>query len=92
MSVETVARRYASALSDVVIKTGDSQVVQAELKSWEEMIASNTDLTGVFGNPAIALNPIPTTSIFCAMRLAIRATISLVTLPGFGFASVRRSR
>jgi F-type H+-transporting ATPase subunit delta len=54
MSAETVARRYASALSDVVIKTGDSEVVQAELKTWEEMIASNTDLMGVFGNPAIA--------------------------------------
>ena len=53
MSAETVARRYASALADVVTKSGDIETVKAELKSWEEMMTSNTDLYDAFANPAI---------------------------------------
>jgi F-type H+-transporting ATPase subunit delta len=55
MSVETVARRYANALADVVTKTGDVHSVRNELKTWETMISSNTDLQTAFGNPAISL-------------------------------------
>jgi F-type H+-transporting ATPase subunit delta len=54
MSVETVARRYATALADVVIKGGDTDTIKAELKSWEELIVSNPDLQRAFSNPAIA--------------------------------------
>jgi F-type H+-transporting ATPase subunit delta len=54
MSVETVARRYATALADVVTKNGDAQSVEAELKTWEQMMTSNTELLEVFSNPAIA--------------------------------------
>lgn len=54
MSVETIARRYGTALADVVVKTGETESVKAELKSWEEMISSNADLQRAFGNPAIA--------------------------------------
>ncbi len=54
MSVEALARRYAAALADVVIKTGEADVVKNELKVWEEMIAANAELRTVFGNPAIA--------------------------------------
>ena len=53
MSVETVARRYASALADVVTKTGDAGSIQAELRQWESMIVSNHDLLEVFNNPSI---------------------------------------
>lgn len=53
MSVETVARRYAQALADVVLKSGETNVVQAELKSWEEMMNANSDLQIAFRNPAI---------------------------------------
>lgn len=53
MSVETVARRYAGALADVVTKTGNTENIQAELKSWEEMIHSSKDLYAAFSNPAI---------------------------------------
>lgn len=53
MSNETVARRYASALADVVIKTGETENVKNELKTWEEMTAANSDLLGAFRNPAI---------------------------------------
>ncbi|MCU1290679.1 MAG: synthase subcomplex delta subunit [Acidobacteria bacterium] len=53
MSTETVARRYAAALADVVLKTGETDVVQSELKTWEEMMNANGDLLIVFRNPAI---------------------------------------
>jgi F-type H+-transporting ATPase subunit delta len=54
MSVETVARRYATALADVVIKTDEIQTVKAEMKGWEDLIASNNDLQRAFSNPSIA--------------------------------------
>lgn len=54
MSVETVARRYATALADVVIKTGETDSVRSELKTWENMIASNSQLVEAFNNPSIA--------------------------------------
>lgn len=54
MSIETVARRYATALADVVMKNGDAQSVQTELKTWEQMMTSNAELAQVFGSPAIA--------------------------------------
>jgi F-type H+-transporting ATPase subunit delta len=53
MSVETVARRYASALADIVMKSGEKDVVKSELKTWEEMLNSNRDLNNAFYNPAI---------------------------------------
>lgn len=54
MSVETVARRYAVALADVVTKTGETNPVQSELKTWEQIINANSDLQTAFGNPAIS--------------------------------------
>ena len=54
MSVETVARRYANALVDVVTKTGEVNPVQTELKTWEQMISANNDLQTAFRNPAIS--------------------------------------
>ncbi len=54
MSVETVARRYAGALADIVIKTGEVEPVKNELKTWEEMMSSNSELLNAFRNPAIA--------------------------------------
>ena len=56
MSVETVARRYAGALADVVLKSGETDTVQSELKTWEEMLKANRDLHNAFYNPAIAHN------------------------------------
>jgi F-type H+-transporting ATPase subunit delta len=54
MSVETVARRYATALADVVIRSGEVESVKTELKTWEELMSSNADLQNAFRNPAIA--------------------------------------
>lgn len=54
MSAETVARRYASALADVVIERDETDNVLAELRGWEEMIVSNPPLLESFTNPTIA--------------------------------------
>ena len=56
MSVQTVARRYASALADVVLQRGEAREVQAELTTWAEMLAAHQNLRDVFANPTIALD------------------------------------
>lgn len=53
MSVETVARRYAIALADVVTKSNEAETVRTELKQWEAMMTANADLTNALRNPAI---------------------------------------
>jgi len=53
MSVETVARRYATALADVVLKSGETETIKSELKIWEDLIKSNNDLKTAFSSPAI---------------------------------------
>jgi F-type H+-transporting ATPase subunit delta len=53
MSVETIARRYAGALADVVTKTNETETVKGELKAWEQMIVGNFELNSVFANPSI---------------------------------------
>jgi F-type H+-transporting ATPase subunit delta len=54
MSVETIARRYGTALADVVLKTGETETVKGELKVWEEMMAESAGLQSAFRNPSIA--------------------------------------
>lgn len=56
MSVQTVARRYASALADVVLERGEERQVQDELIAWEKMFQANPMLEEVFRNPTIALD------------------------------------
>jgi F-type H+-transporting ATPase subunit delta len=56
MSVQTVARRYAAALADVVLDRGEAAEVQAELATWEAMIQSTPNLVEVLRNPTIALD------------------------------------
>jgi F-type H+-transporting ATPase subunit delta len=54
MSIETISRRYATALADVVLKSGNTDAVSAELKMWAQSMGANSDLQKAFGNPAIA--------------------------------------
>jgi F-type H+-transporting ATPase subunit delta len=54
MSIETVARRYATALADVVIASKEADAVQAELAIFGQLIAANENLATAFSNPAIA--------------------------------------
>jgi len=56
MSVQMVARRYASALADVVLEKGEAAPVQQELAAWEELIRLNPNLQEVFRNPTVALD------------------------------------
>lgn len=54
MSSQTVARRYASALADVIIARGEEAAVREELVAWEKMIAGNSPLLEAFSNPTVA--------------------------------------
>ena len=53
MSLQTVARRYATALADVVIERRKEREVQNELDQWAEMIEAHPQLKEVFANPTI---------------------------------------
>ena len=54
MSSQTVARRYASALADVVLAGGGERAIQNELIAWESLIQSSDSLQQVFSNPTVA--------------------------------------
>ena len=54
MSLQTIARRYATALADVAIERREEREVQTELDSWAAMIDSSPQLKEVFANPTIA--------------------------------------
>lgn len=49
-----MARRYASALADVIIERGEASLVQAELAAWGKMFAENSSLLEAFSNPTVA--------------------------------------
>ena len=53
MSVQTVARRYAAALADVVTARGEAREVREELSAWESMMQTNAQLMEVFSNPTV---------------------------------------
>jgi F-type H+-transporting ATPase subunit delta len=53
LSSQTVARRYASALADVVVAQNEALAVRQELAVWEQMIVTNPLLQEVFKNPTI---------------------------------------
>jgi F-type H+-transporting ATPase subunit delta len=54
LSSQTVARRYATALADVIVGRGEEQQVRAELAEWEKMISGNVALMEAFSNPTVA--------------------------------------
>lgn len=54
MSIETIARRYAAALADVVTKSGETDVVKNELEQFASLMTENPQLSDVFLNPAVA--------------------------------------
>jgi F-type H+-transporting ATPase subunit delta len=53
MSIETIARRYGSALADVVLKSSETETVRNELGQWATMIESNAALHDALTNPSI---------------------------------------
>ena len=48
-----MARRYATALADVVIARGEAREVSEELSTWEQMMQTNGQLMQVFSNPTV---------------------------------------
>ena len=48
-----MARRYASALADVLVERNEEAEVRKELAAWEKMILSNSLLLEAFTNPTI---------------------------------------
>jgi F-type H+-transporting ATPase subunit delta len=53
VSVQTVARRYATALADETVPAGTAQQVMGELVQWEAMVSGAPVLAEVFRNPTI---------------------------------------
>ena len=53
MSLQTIARRYATALADVAIDRNEEREVQRELDQWASMIEAHPQLKEVFDNPTI---------------------------------------
>ena len=53
MSLQTIARRYAIALADVVLEQNEALPVQEELLAWGSMIESSPLLREAFGNPTV---------------------------------------
>lgn len=54
MSIQTIARRYAGALADVIVERSEAEEVQKELGFWQAMIDENPDLREVFSNPTVS--------------------------------------
>jgi ATP synthase, F1 delta subunit len=53
MSLQTIARRYATALAEVALDRNEEATVQQEINFWAELIESNSQLREVFANPTI---------------------------------------
>ena len=53
MNRETIARRYSTALADVVLQSGETETVKAELAGWTVLFRDSDELQTVFSNPAI---------------------------------------
>ena len=53
MSLQTIARRYATALAEVAIDRNEEVLVRQEINGWAELIENNSQLREVFANPTI---------------------------------------
>jgi F-type H+-transporting ATPase subunit delta len=74
LSSQTVARRYASALADVIIERGEEAQVQEELAEWEIMILENGPLLEAFSNPTVAYEQKATVLDELIARTKVRPT------------------
>jgi len=54
LSLQTIARRYASALADVAVARREDTEVEKEIKGWAEILDENPTLREVFANPTVA--------------------------------------
>ncbi len=51
MGMETIAKRYAVALTEVTEKRNETEKVKAELEEWEKLFDESTELKEVLLNP-----------------------------------------
>jgi F-type H+-transporting ATPase subunit delta len=54
LSLQTVARRYASALADVIIERREERQVQEEVDQWATIVDDHSQLREAFTNPTVA--------------------------------------
>ena len=52
--VEIIARRYAAALADVVLKTGEADVVKDEVSQFATIIEANAKLFSALNSPLVS--------------------------------------
>ena len=74
MSSQTVARRYASALADVIIERREEEQVKEELAAWERMILANRPLLEAFRNPTVPYEQKEKVLREIIMRTKVRST------------------
>ena len=74
MSLQTVARRYATALADVAIDRHEEREVRKELEQWASMIDANPQLKEVFANPTVAYDQKQTVLEELISRTRVRET------------------
>jgi F-type H+-transporting ATPase subunit delta len=53
LSLQTIARRYATALAEVAVERREEAQVQQEIDGWASLIEANAQLREVFANPTI---------------------------------------
>jgi len=54
LSLQTIARRYATALAEVAVERKEVDLVQREIDSWAALIEDNALLREVLSNPTVA--------------------------------------
>ena len=76
MSAQAVARRYATALADVVLQHGEAREVQMELGDWAAMMQANPQLLDVFRNPVLAYEQKRKVLAALSARTRVRALVA----------------
>jgi F-type H+-transporting ATPase subunit delta len=74
LSLQTIARRYASALAEVAIERQEESLVQKEIDFWAKLIDENQLLREVFSNPTIAYDQKRKVLEELIQRTAVRET------------------
>jgi F-type H+-transporting ATPase subunit delta len=74
LSLQTVARRYATALADVAIERREEREVKNELDQWASMLEANPQLKEVFANPTVAYDQKRTVLEELISRTRVRET------------------
>jgi F-type H+-transporting ATPase subunit delta len=69
-----VARRYASALADVIIARGEEAEVREELSAWEKMISGSAPLVEALTNPTVPYEQKQSVLNEVIARTKVRAT------------------